>query len=137
MFGKMNQDTQPRFDQFETLSGPSARIEGSLRTTENLRIDGQVHGEVTAGNDLVVGETGTVKGDVHCTNLLLSGTVEGNVTASGQLHITARGTLKGDARIRTFILDEAGTFEGNCRMQKEDPLPEKPDRGSEKKSGKA
>ena len=134
MFGTKDQATEPRFDQFDTLIGQATRIEGSVRTTEPLRIDGQVQGEVTSETDLVVGETGSVTGDIRCGNMLLAGTVEGNVTASGQLHITSRGTLRGDANIRTFILDEAGTFEGHCRMQKEDPLPDKPERGSEKKN---
>ncbi len=134
MFQKKDQEAEPRFDQFDTLIGKATRIEGTVRTTDPLRIDGQVQGEVTSENDLVVGETGTVTGDIDCSNILLAGTVEGNVTASGQLHITSKGTLKGDARIRTFILDEAGTFEGNCRMQKEDPLPDKPERGSGKKN---
>lgn len=124
MFNKKQESAKPQFEKFDTLIGKATVIEGTLKTEEPLRVDGSVNGELISRADLIIGDSGRIKGNITCQNLLLAGKVEGNISASGQLHITATGTLLGDASIRSFIVDEQGTFDGKCQMVQDAPSQE-------------
>ena len=66
------------------------QITGSLRSTGEIHIDGIVNGEVVA-DQITVGQSGTVIGDLIAERITIAGTVHGTVTATAvSLMKTAR-----------------------------------------------
>ena len=76
------------------------RIEGKVQSSDSLRIDGHVIGEVNCKNKLVIGETGKIEGEVRAGDCNSSGIIEGNTTVVGSMNFTAtakfNGVLKAD-----------------------------------------
>ena len=64
-----------------------ARIEGTLTFDDMFRIDGQFKGTVLSDHELVVGEGGTVEGEIRVGRLSASGIVRGTVHAKERIEI--------------------------------------------------
>jgi cytoskeletal protein CcmA (bactofilin family) len=76
------------------------QITGSLRSTGEIHIDGIVNGEVMA-TAIMVGQSGTVIGDLIADRVTVAGTVHGTITASSvALMKTAR--VHADMRCHEF-----------------------------------
>src|SRR5690606_20444409 len=67
------------------LVAPSAEIRGDIAFSGGLHIQGKVEGNISVSGDggkLVIGESGTVKGEIRVPDIIINGRVEGDVHAS-------------------------------------------------------
>jgi cytoskeletal protein CcmA (bactofilin family) len=94
----------------------SSVVRGDLRSERGFRIDGKIEGSVESTAAIVIGETGTVAGDVRGSDVIVVGRVEGNIQASGHLDIRATGKVIGDVSASSFRIETGGTFLGTSRM---------------------
>jgi cytoskeletal protein CcmA (bactofilin family) len=91
--------------EIDSLIGISARIEGDLVFTGGLRIDGEVHGNVIAGDAtadsvLIVSEHARIEGEVRCANLVVNGYIAGTVHSTELLELQPKGRIHGDVHYR-------------------------------------
>jgi len=105
-------------DKLDTLIGKDTRLEGTVQAKGTLRIDGQMEGQVYSQGDVIIGDTGQVKGEIKARNIFISGIVQGNVYAEGKLELSSSGSLLGDMQASKLVVDEGAVFDGNCIMQK-------------------
>lgn len=91
-------------------------IRGDITTASSLTVAGAVEGDINAGGDITVVDDGIVKGDLSGPNVMIAGKVEGKITASGRLVIGASGVVHGDIAVRSLLIEEGGTLEGQCSM---------------------
>ncbi len=97
--------------------GASALITGDVRAVV-CRIDGLVDGKVECSEELTLGKTGRLNGDLLCGKAIhVGGQVFGNASTSGVLHLAETAQLVGDIRVRKFIMEAGGTFNGQCAMR--------------------
>ena len=116
MFGSVKKHVDNPAGDIETIIGKGTTITGKLKSMGNIRIDGTVDGGVTVSGDAVIGESGSVKGDVKAGNLTIAGTVTGNVDCDGNLSIHATGQLIGDVRVHSLNIADGGIFKGRSEM---------------------
>ncbi|MDB5360798.1 MAG: polymer-forming cytoskeletal protein [Rhodospirillales bacterium] len=76
------------------------QITGSLRSTGEIHIDGIVNGEVVAAA-IMVGQSGTVIGDLIADQITIAGTVHGTVTATA-VALTKTARVHADLRCHGF-----------------------------------
>lgn len=89
------------------------KITGQLESTEDIRIDGEVEGDVR-GVSVTVGSGAKVKGTVYGNAVELSGTIDGKIEAE-KVVLTSSAHMSGDV-FHQEIRIEAGAFiEGHCR----------------------
>jgi len=111
---KKKQNTN--YDRMNTLIGRDVVIEGgSLTSTETVRIDGTYIGQISCQGNLLIGETGLIKGDIIAQNILVNGKIEGNISASEEVHLATTCEVIGDISYANFIVDEGAKFTGNCK----------------------
>lgn len=91
-------------------------IKGSITTASSLTVAGAIEGDINAGGEIAVLEDAVVKGDVSGPNIKIDGRVEGRVSASGRLVIASSGKVYGDISVRSLLIEEGGTLEGQCHM---------------------
>jgi cytoskeletal protein CcmA (bactofilin family) len=97
--------------------GASALITGNVRANY-CRCEGLVEGKVECSQELTLGKTGRLNGDVLAGKAVhLAGQVFGNVATPGLLHLSGTGMLVGDVRVRRFLIEEGGIFNGRCAMR--------------------
>jgi cytoskeletal protein CcmA (bactofilin family) len=83
------------------------KITGQLESTEDIRIDGEVNGDVRAVS-VTVGNNAKVKGNVYGDTVELAGTVEGKIEAK-KVVLTGTARMTGDV-VHQDIRIESGAF---------------------------
>ncbi len=100
----------------ETVLSNEIKLEGWLRSTTNIRFDGEMTGNLSTEGDLAIDEHGKVRGEVTGRNVVVAGTVQGNVTTSGRLEILSTGRVYGDIVVGSLIIDEGGILRGKSAV---------------------
>jgi cytoskeletal protein CcmA (bactofilin family) len=98
----------------------SVEIEGSLRFTGLLNIDGRLKGAIIAKGMLVTGTSAHVEGDIYVENLVLSGSVIGNIHATGEVHLNQTAVVKGNINYHTLSIVPGAVHEGNSHFFSEE-----------------
>jgi len=115
MFGK-KADNKPQ-GQIDSLIGAGTQIEGNIRFTGGLRIDGEVKGSVEAAegassSTLVLSEQARIEGSVTVAHLVSNGTVVGPVTVSESLELQPRARIVGDVDYTIIEMHQGAVIEG-------------------------
>ena len=113
MFGRKPSKPQNRID---SLIGAGTRIEGNITFSGGLRVDGEVHGNVTASQEqdstLVVSEHARIEGEIRVSHLVANGTINGPVYALDTLELQANARLRGDVHYHTLEMHLGAIVEG-------------------------
>jgi cytoskeletal protein CcmA (bactofilin family) len=104
-----------------SVLGSGARVSGRIAGDGDLRIEGQVEGDVTVSGELVIEEGGSVRGDVDAGAVVVGGKLEGDVAAQGAVAIRATADVEGNLAAAEVSLDEGASFHG--RIDTEFDLP--------------
>jgi cytoskeletal protein CcmA (bactofilin family) len=113
MFGKKKQPP------IKSLIAQGTCIEGNLRFTEGLRIDGEVIGDVLASeggaNILVISETASVTGRVFAEHVIINGRVTGPVHATELLELQPKANIAGDVSYKALEMHQGAVIFGQLR----------------------
>lgn len=113
MFGKQKPAPQKRID---SLIGAGTTVRGDLVFEGGLRIDGEVHGNVTVAEGkpgtLVVSEKARVDGRIEVTHVVINGTVNGPVVARDYLELQSKARIAGDVSYRTLEMHVGAIIHG-------------------------
>jgi|YelNatPaOPRAMG01_1025707.scaffolds.fasta_scaffold101674_2 cytoskeletal protein CcmA (bactofilin family) len=105
--------------QMEVLIGPETLIKGDLLTKGTARIDGQVEGNVNA-DWIIVGETGSIKGEIKSRGLIVDGKIEGNISTTEIVEIKSHGEVHGNIQTPKLAISEGAFFHGHSHMVKKE-----------------
>ena len=99
-----------------TIISSGVKIEGTVTTNGNIRVDGEIKGDINSDNNITVGESGNVNGKINALVITVGGIVTGTVEAKERLTLSSRGKINGDIVVKSFVIEDGGLFNGNCRM---------------------
>lgn len=100
----------------ETLIGESTHLTGNIISSGSIKIEGEFIGDIETKGDIIISQTGSVKGNISCANITVGGMQNGNVVSSGLLHITAAGKIMGDIETINLMVEDGGVINGKCIM---------------------
>lgn len=103
-------------------------IDGNIRFTEGLRIDGQVTGSVIAeGNQpsiLVVSEAAVVTGgEIRADHVIVNGTVKGQVHAAELLELQPLARIEGDVTYKALEMHQGAIISGHLQPVQSEEKP--------------
>jgi cytoskeletal protein CcmA (bactofilin family) len=105
-----------------SLIGEGTVLQGEVRFSEGLRIDGEVNGDVLAMGDmpslLVISEKARVQGKVRAGHVIINGTVVGPVLADELLELQPKAQIQGDVRYEAIEMHQGSTIDGEIRALK-------------------
>jgi cytoskeletal protein CcmA (bactofilin family) len=81
-----------------------------------MRIDGKFNGKIVSKNELIVGESANIEGDIHVGRIAISGTVVGKIVADQRVEIHRNGKVYSDIDTPALVIEEGAIFQGNCTM---------------------
>jgi cytoskeletal protein CcmA (bactofilin family) len=113
---KAESTRSPDREPIENVLGRSAFIRGELSAEGAFRIDGTIEGTVASRAEVVIGESGTVRGDVIGSDVVVAGQIIGNVRCTGHLEILAKGKVEGDIAAQSVRIETGGVFRGTSFM---------------------
>ena len=91
-------------------------FKGELEFEDTMRIDGRFNGKIMSKNELIVGESAHIEGDIHVGRIAISGTVVGKIVADTRVEIHRNGKVYSDIDTPALIIEEGAVFQGNCVM---------------------
>ncbi len=111
----------------ETIVSQGMRIEGELKSSGSIRIDGIVAGKVHTSHDLTIGPNAQIDADLIAGSATIAGVVKGNITVKGSLAILGSGKVIGNLSCQSLSISDGAYFSGACKMAepKVHPEPEK------------
>ena len=93
-----------------------SKVLGDMITDSNLRIDGEVLGNITSASKVVVGESGRITGDLTCADADVEGHVKGVIKIDGLLALRSKSVVDGEITTSKFEVEEGAQFSGSCKM---------------------
>jgi cytoskeletal protein CcmA (bactofilin family) len=99
-----------------TIVGAGARLEGNVVSAGNLRIDGQVKGQINAEGDVALSPQSQVEADIRAQNVSIAGRLKGSIQVKGKAHLARGGRIDGNITSKTLVVEEGGVFHGQSIM---------------------
>ncbi|GBG01923.1 hypothetical protein AZSI13_12500 [Azospira sp. I13] len=118
--GKKNGSSKPQ-NRIDSLIGVGTCLEGNVRFSGGLRIDGEIKGNVEAVKDqpstLVVSEHARIEGVINVAHLVINGTVIGPVHASESLELQPNAKVTGDVEYNSLEMQQGAVVQGRLIHQ--------------------
>lgn len=122
MFGKKENETQNTnsnsssgMNSINTLS-QGTKIEGSIFADSDIRIDGNLIGNLECTGRVIVGPSGNIDGIINCANAVIEGSFKGTITVKDQLHVKETATINGEVKTGKLIVQPGAIFNVTCQM---------------------
>ena len=94
----------------------STALKGNIKSKNDIRIDGNVEGEVVTKGKVILGKESDVVGKILCANADIEGKVDGELIVSGTLNLKSGSNVKGKVKIQKLIVESGSMFNANCSM---------------------
>lgn len=112
---------------FETVLGANCSLEGTLRSSANIRLDGTFTGTLEITGNVLVGETAKITADINAKNISIAGAVRGNISGK-KVQLLRTGRVWGDIHAAALTTEEGAFIDGKITMTP-------PDAGRDKSAG--
>ena len=100
-----------------TIISHGVKIEGKITSSGNIRVDGEIQGDIIAQSNVTIGEQGQVSGQINADVITIGGKVSGTVRAKEKLVLESKGNLKGDIYTKILVVEAGAKFAGKSKME--------------------
>ena len=92
------------------------KIQGDIESDGDFRIEGSLNGTVKAKGKIVIGESGTVEGQIVCQSADISGKAKVKMEVSDLTVLRATSQFLGDIITKKISIESGAEFSGSCQM---------------------
>lgn len=100
----------------ESVIDRGSAFDGVLRSSRNVRIEGQAKGEIHCEGTVFIDEGADVDARIVAANVMAAGRLQGDLTCHGRLQILPTGRVTGKVATSTLVIQEGAVYEGELRM---------------------
>lgn len=98
------------------LIGKGTRIQGDIESDGDIRIDGELIGNLNCSGRVVIGVTGKVNGEVSCKDSEVSGFQKGKLLVEQHLSLKSSSKVYGEISTGKLSIEPGALFAGSCQM---------------------
>ena len=102
-----------------SVLGPDIAIDGDLKATADLHLNGKVAGDISCAS-LIQGEGSEVTGMVAAESARIAGKIKGSISA-GVLAILKTARIEGDVTYGTLTIEEGAQVDGKFSHRAAEP----------------
>lgn len=93
-------------------------VDGSLNTTQDLRIEGRIDGTLRCDGVLHVAPGAEIDADIDAAAIIVEGSLSGVVQCRGRLEVRSTGVVRADIDTARLVIHEGGRVEGRVTMRR-------------------
>ena len=93
-----------------------SKIVGDFIAESNVRIDGEIQGNVSSSAKVVIGRTGIINGNLICADSDVEGKIDGVLKVENLLTLRSTAKVVGEITTAKIQIEEGAEFSGNCKM---------------------
>jgi len=105
MFGKKSSDLLQK-QSGRSFLAETMQVEGDFHYSGAVDVAGLINGNVY-GKEMIIFDTGSVKGNLHVSKLDINGHVEGQIIAD-EISLGSNSVVKGDILFKSYLKTEEG-----------------------------
>jgi cytoskeletal protein CcmA (bactofilin family) len=105
-----------------SLIGQEAALRGSFTSKQSIHVEGEIYGNVSSDDGIIVGTKGMIRGNVTGRSIVIGGRVKGNIIASQRIELQSTAQVEGDLSAPILLIEEGAIFEGSCVMEDADKV---------------
>ena len=113
-FGESSNVLKPSPGSAKVHIGNGVKIKGEITDADEVQVDGQAD-LVLQTNNLMVGGTGQLKGNITSNNLDVWGKLEGDVKVNNTLTIQEEGIVEGSIEYQELHIKLGGKIKGDVK----------------------
>jgi cytoskeletal protein CcmA (bactofilin family) len=110
--------------QLINILSNGTKVKGDIISNGDIRIDGELVGNLATKGKVVVGNSGKIHGEVQASNIEVSGFIKGKVTVSELLTMQTAAKIEGDIVAGKLAVEPGAVFTGTCSMGASKPVHE-------------
>ena len=99
-----------------TIISHGVKIEGKITSSGNIRVDGEIQGDILSQSDVTIGEDAKVNGQINANLITIGGKVSGIVRAKEKLILDSKGNLRGDIFTKILVVEAGAKFDGKSKV---------------------
>ena len=108
-------------DKKVTLIAADTNIDGNVRFSGELYMNGAVRGDIESGNEsqgtLVIGDEGSVTGEIRVASAAIGGSVEGDIHVGVRLELFKSARICGDVHYKLIEVQNGAIIDGRMVPQ--------------------
>lgn len=95
----------------------STVIIGEVKADGDFRIDGTLEGNITITGKIIIGATGSVKGDIIASTASVEGESNGNLQVEKTLTVKSMAKISGHVVVGKLSIEPGADFNASCVMK--------------------
>ncbi len=92
------------------------KIEGNVSANSDMRIDGELVGNLSCQGKIIIGAEGKIIGDIDCQNAVIEGVFQGKLKCSDLLNIRETAQIRGEITTDKLMVQAGAIFNVVCNM---------------------
>jgi cytoskeletal protein CcmA (bactofilin family) len=110
-----NDDPVASFDTASQVDRHSA-FDGNFRSQRDLRVEGELKGNVACEGTLFVSEGAMIAASVDAEHITVAGELTGEIRCRGRLQILPSGRVRATVSTGSLVIQEGAIYEGQLEM---------------------
>lgn len=118
-------------NQSKSVISSEVEIIGTVKTSGSIQVHGRVEGEILSQGDVLLGKSGSIKGNLNVNSVSVAGTIQGNIVAKDRIELKSTAKMMGDIKAKRLAVEDGVTFIGKSEVNPtgqpiriEDPSPQ-------------
>lgn len=121
MFNKKNKtkhkvNSTPQTSPSLNMISEGTKLKGTLSSKNDVRIAGQLDGEINCKSKLIVTSSAYLEGDVISVDADIAGNVDGTLKVSNKLILRKSAKVGGDVYTKVLVVEEGAQINGAFKM---------------------
>ena len=92
------------------------QVEGDIKSGSDIRIDGKLIGKLECKAKVIIGQSGSVDGEISCKNAVIEGAFSGTLKVHEILDIRSSAKIDGEISTNKLIVESGAVFNVKCNM---------------------
>jgi len=92
-------------------------IEGKVTANQDLRIDGELHGEIESENKLIIGESGVLDANIKAKEARVYGELEGEIELDETIYVDKNAVINADISARKIVIEAGAKISGKLNIE--------------------
>jgi len=110
-----HEDSVASAETASLVDGHSA-FDGNFRSQRDLRVEGELKGNVSCDGTLFVSEGATIAATVEAEHITVAGELTGEIRCRGRFQILPSGRVRAKVSTGSLVIQEGAIYEGQLEM---------------------
>ena len=103
--------------------GEDLYVEGTIHSLKKMVVSGTVDGSIFCDKEIVISETGQVKGKIEGNIVLVAGKINGDLLVHERLEVNLTANIKGEVQVPSgkLLIQEGAKLDAQCIILNKKP----------------